>query len=61
MDKEFFVNNTAERGAKLTTVYNSCTKDKKQRQYLLHVVAECQAKFPSCSKDSLSNPLPSQQ
>ena len=56
------VNDTAERGGKLITDYNSgITKDEEQPQYLLQVVTECLAKFPGCSKASLSKPLPSQK
>ncbi|ESO02978.1 hypothetical protein HELRODRAFT_173812 [Helobdella robusta] len=55
-------NDTAERGVKLITDYNSCiTKDEKQKQFLLQVIAECRTKFPCCSKASLSEPLPFEQ
>ncbi|ESO06019.1 hypothetical protein HELRODRAFT_160132 [Helobdella robusta] len=55
-------NDTAKRGVKLITDYNSCiTKDEEQKQYLLQLIAECRTKFPGFSKASLSEPLPFEQ
>ncbi|ESN96825.1 hypothetical protein HELRODRAFT_178620 [Helobdella robusta] len=46
-------NDTAEKGVKLITDYNSCiTKEEDQKQYFLQVIAECRTKFPGCSKAS---------
>lgn len=45
---------SAERGVKLMTDFNSIlTRDEEQRQYLLHVVAENRKLYPKASKDTL--------
>lgn len=42
-----FINDSAERGVKITEDFNNTlTKDEKQKQYLLQVVAEYRKKFP---------------
>ncbi|ESO06373.1 hypothetical protein HELRODRAFT_160540 [Helobdella robusta] len=39
-------NDTAERGVKLITDYNSCITKEEDQKYLLQVIAECRTKFP---------------
>lgn len=52
------VNDSAERGVKLMTDFNTClTKDEEQKQYLLQVVAECRKLYPDASKATLCLPL----
>lgn len=49
------INDTAERGVKLMEEYNNLlTQNEEQKQYLLKVVKDYRAQFPSCSKYTLS-------